>query len=54
MQSAVFGGGCFWCLDAVFRKVKGVKKVETGYAGADVLILRMSRCVPELVGMSRL
>jgi peptide-methionine (S)-S-oxide reductase len=30
---AVFGGGCFWCLDAIFRIVKGVKKVEVGYAG---------------------
>ncbi len=33
MQTAIFGGGCFWCLDAVFRRVKGVKNVEVGYAG---------------------
>jgi peptide-methionine (S)-S-oxide reductase len=33
MQTAVFGGGCFWCLDAVFRRVRGVKNVEIGYAG---------------------
>ncbi len=32
-EVAILGGGCFWCLDAVFRRVKGVKKVETGYAG---------------------
>jgi len=33
MAKAVFGGGCFWCLDAIFRKVKGVKNVIVGYAG---------------------
>jgi len=33
MPKAVFGGGCFWCLDAVFRKVDGVRDVVVGYAG---------------------
>ncbi len=33
MAKAVFGGGCFWCLDAIFRKVRGVKNVTCGYAG---------------------
>ncbi len=33
MAKAVFGGGCFWCLDAVFRNVKGVRNVTCGYAG---------------------
>jgi len=33
MFKAVFGGGCFWCLDAVFRRVDGVKNVTAGYAG---------------------
>jgi peptide-methionine (S)-S-oxide reductase len=33
MAKAVFGGGCFWCLDAVFRKVNGVENVICGYAG---------------------
>ena len=32
-MKAVFGGGCFWCLDAIFRRVKGIKKVTVGYAG---------------------
>jgi len=32
-MKAVFGGGCFWCLDAIFRKIKGVKNVTVGYAG---------------------
>ena len=30
---ATLAGGCFWCLDAVFRDLRGVEKVESGYAG---------------------
>lgn len=33
MQTAVFGGGCFWCTEAIFKMLKGVKSVEPGYAG---------------------
>lgn len=33
IETAVLGGGCFWCLDAVFREVKGVSTVVSGYAG---------------------
>ena len=32
-QSIVLGGGCFWCLDAAYRRVKGVEQVTSGYAG---------------------
>jgi len=30
---ATFGGGCFWCTEAIFRKLRGVKKVVAGYSG---------------------
>lgn len=33
LQTAVFAGGCFWGVDAVFKHVKGVNSVESGYAG---------------------
>jgi peptide-methionine (S)-S-oxide reductase len=32
-EVATLGGGCFWCLDAVYRELRGVEKVESGYAG---------------------
>ena len=35
-QLATLAGGCFWCLEAVFEQLKGVKKVESGYSGGHV------------------
>ena len=33
IETATLGGGCFWCLDTIFRQLRGVSKVESGYAG---------------------
>ena len=35
-EIATLGGGCFWCVEAVFQRVEGVKSVKPGYAGGNV------------------
>ncbi len=33
---ATIGGGCFWCLDAVYKQLRGIKKVVSGYSGGSI------------------
>ena len=35
LRQATFGGGCFWCTEAVFLEVKGIEKVVSGYTGGN-------------------
>lgn len=36
LDVATFGGGCFWCTEAIFNEIKGVEKVISGYSGGNV------------------
>jgi peptide-methionine (S)-S-oxide reductase len=37
METSILGGGCFWCTEAVFERVEGIKDVISGYAGGEIL-----------------
>jgi len=37
LELATFGGGCFWCVEAIFERVNGVHKVVSGYSGGHVV-----------------
>jgi peptide-methionine (S)-S-oxide reductase len=32
-EIAIFGGGCFWCIEAIIQRLKGVEKIDAGYTG---------------------
>ena len=36
VQTAIFGGGCFWCTETIFKHLRGIKSVVSGYAGGTV------------------
>jgi peptide-methionine (S)-S-oxide reductase len=49
-EVATLGGGCFWCLEAVFAELKGVERVESGYAGGTVPNPSYSDVCAEITG----
>ena len=37
IKTSIFGGGCFWCTEAIFKKINGVKSVLPGYIGGHIV-----------------
>ena len=36
IQQATFGGGCFWCTEAIFQNIVGITKITSGYSGGHI------------------
>ena len=49
-EVTTLGGGCFWCLEAVYQELRGVEKVESGYLGGDVPNPTYSQVCSETTG----
>jgi len=50
LEVAVFGGGCFWCTEAIFSRLKGVTSVTSGYAGGEIAHPSYFQVSEELTG----
>ncbi len=49
-ETIVFGGGCFWCIEAVFKMIRGVESVASGYAGGTDTNPTYERVSAEMTG----
>lgn len=49
MKNIVLGGGCFWCVEAIFERLKGVIDTEVGYRAEEIQILAMKACAMVMV-----
>ncbi len=54
LELATLGGGCFWCMEPIFKNLKGVVDVVVGYAGGNVPVLPMKWSVQDALIMPRL
>lgn len=50
IKTATLANGCFWCADAVFRQVKGIKEVKSGFTGGNIKNPAYREVVRELTG----
>ena len=54
LETIVFGGGCFWCTEAVFLMIKGVQAVEPGYIGSPKAEVLKIEYDPDVVAFEEL
>ena len=52
-EKATLAGGCFWCTEALFRRLNGVEKVEPGYSGGHTENPTKNRFAPARPAMQR-
>ena len=43
MEKAIFAGGCFWCTEAIFQRIKGVESAQLGYKLCSKIALLTNR-----------
>ena len=54
IQKATLGGGCFWCVEAIIQRLKGVEKVISGYTGGTTKDPTYREVCNGILGMQKL